>query len=165
VFLIWQQPHPIFYAELLYRLCPSRATLDRYQQVVFETAEFMTSYAAWDDARRQYVLGPPLIPAQESYASIRTQVINPTFELAYWHWGLSVVQVWRERLGMKREASWDAVIRGLSPAPVRNGMYAAMAVEPYTIYNDHPSMLCALCSGNFATNAHDRSVNHGPYAR
>jgi hypothetical protein len=144
VFLIWQQPHPIFYAELLYRLCPSRATLDRYQQVVFETAEFMTSYAAWDDARRQYVLGPPLIPAQESYASIRTQVINPTFELAYWHWGLSVVQVWRERLGMKREASWDAVIRGLSPAPVRNGMYAAMAVEPYTIYNDHPSMLCAL---------------------
>jgi hypothetical protein len=144
VFLIWQQPHPIFYAELLYRLCPSRATLDRYQQVVFETAEFMTSYAAWDDARRQYVLGPPLIPAQESYASIRTQVINPTFELAYWHWGLSVVQVWRERLGMKREASWDAVIRGLSPAPVRHGMCAAMAVEPYTIYNDHPSMLCAL---------------------
>jgi hypothetical protein len=144
VFLIWQQPHPIFYAELLYRLTPTGNVLDRYKQLVFETAEFMASYAAWDDSRRQYVLGPPLIPAQESYQSIRARLVNPTFELAYWHWGLSVAQTWRERLGMKPEASWDAVIAGLSPAPIRDGVYAAIAVEPYTLYNDHPSMLCAL---------------------
>jgi hypothetical protein len=50
----------------------------------------------------------------------------------------------RERMGIKREPSWDAVISALSPAPIRDGRYVAIAVEPYTLYNDHPSMLCAL---------------------
>ena len=31
VFLIWQQPHPIYYAELCYRAIPSEETLKRYQ--------------------------------------------------------------------------------------------------------------------------------------
>ena len=144
VFLIWQQPHPIFYAELLYRAHPARTTLERYQELVFETAEFMASYAAWDAATRRYVLGPPLIPAQESYTALRRQVINPTFELAYWHWGLSVAQQWRERLGLPREPRWDKVIAGLSRPTVRNGLYAAIEIEPFTIYADHPSMLAAL---------------------
>lgn len=144
VFLIWQQPHPIFYAELLYRTRPTPQTLQQFETVVFETAEFMSSYACLDGTTNRYVLGPPLIPAQESYQSIRARLLNPTFELAYWHWGLSVAQLWRERLGMKRNSSWDAVIQGLSPAPVRDGLYAAIAVEPFTLYNDHPSMLCAL---------------------
>ena len=143
-FLIWQQPHPIYYSELLYRLFPTRATMEAYSQIVFETAAFMASYAYFDDSLQRYVLGPPLIPAQESYASIRTRVINPTFELAYWHWGLSVAQTWRQRLGMQRDPSWEKVITKLSPAPIRDGIYTAIAVEPYTFFNDHPSMLCAL---------------------
>ncbi len=142
VFLIWQQPHPIFYAELLYRARPGREALERYREVVFETAEFMASYAFWDGSR--YVLGPPLIPAQESYTAIRRQVINPTFELAYWHWGLSAAQAWRERLGMTREPEWDKVIAGLARPTVRDGVYAAIEVEPFTTYGDHPSMLAAL---------------------
>jgi hypothetical protein len=144
VFLIWQQPHPIYYAELIYRARPTRSTLERYRELVFETAEFMASYAAWDPSARRYVLGPPLIPAQESYAKIRRQVINPTFELAYWYWGLSAAQKWRERLGMARQPEWDKVIAGLSRPTVRNRVYAAIEVEPYTIYSDHPSMLAGL---------------------
>ena len=31
-FLIWQQPHPIFYAELCYRSHPNHATLEKYGQ-------------------------------------------------------------------------------------------------------------------------------------
>ena len=58
VFLIWQQPHPIFYSELLYRLRPERSTLDGFKEIVFETAEFMASYAAWDNSQKRYVLGP-----------------------------------------------------------------------------------------------------------
>lgn len=143
-FLIWQQPHPIYYSELLYRLRPTRETLEAYSQIVFETAAFMASYAYFDDPLQKYVLGPPLIPAQESYASIRTRVINPTFELAYWQWGLSVAQTWRQRLGMQPDPSWEKVITDLSSAPVRDGIYTAIAVEPYTLYNNHPSMLCAL---------------------
>ncbi len=144
VFLIWQQPHPIFYAELLYRASPGRATLERYQELVFETAEFMASYAAWDASTRRFVLGPPLIPAQESYAGIRRQVVNPTFELSYWCWGLFTAQKWRERLGMPRETQWDKVIAGLSRPTLRNGVYTGIEVEPYTTYSDHPSMLAAL---------------------
>lgn len=144
VFLIWQQPHPIYYSELLYRARPDRGTLETYKEIVFETAEFMASYAFRDESVRKYVLGPPLIPAQESYMKMATRVTNPTFELAYWHWGLSVAQRWRERLGISRDPSWDAVIDGLSPAPIRDGVYAAISEEPYTLYNDHPSMLCAL---------------------
>jgi hypothetical protein len=144
VFLVWQQPHPIYYSELLYRLHPSRTTLNAHREIVFETAEFMASYAAWEDSKRRYVLGPPLIPAQESYQKICARVINPTFELAYWHWGLFAAQRWRERLGLERKPSWDKVMNHLSPSPVRNGIYTAIEVEPYTVYDDHPSMLCAL---------------------
>ena len=144
VFLIWQQPHPVYYCELLYRAHPVRAVLETYREIVFETAEFMSSYAAWDSSRKEYVLGPPLIPAQESYQKICAVVTNPTFELAYWSWGLSTAQRWRERLGMERERSWDKVLHNLSPAPVRNGIYTAIEVAPYTLYDDHPSMLCGL---------------------
>jgi hypothetical protein len=144
VFLIWQQPHPIYYAELLYRSHPGREMLETHREIVFETAEFMASYAVWDAATRRYVLGPPLIPAQESYSKIRRQVTNPTYELAYWHWGLSTAQRWRERLGIARHAEWERVIQGLARPPVRNGIYTAIEGEPFTVYNDHPSMLCAL---------------------
>ncbi len=144
VFLIWQQPHPIYYAELLYRLRPDRETLDEHREIVFETAEFMASYAAWDEATRRYVLGPPLIPAQESYSKIRRRVTDPTYELAYWHWGLSAAQRWRERLGLARRPEWDKVIQELARPLVRNGIYTAIEEEPFTVYNDHPSMLCAL---------------------
>ncbi|MGE5326365.1 MAG: hypothetical protein ACM3NO_04955 [Deltaproteobacteria bacterium] len=141
-FLIWQQPHPIFYSELLYRAKPDRSTLDKYSELVFETAEFMSSFAFWDGSR--FVLGPPLIPAQESYAKMKRQVINPTYELAYWHWGLATAQKWRERLGMPRQPEWDKVIAALSRPTVRNGVYATIEIDPFTIFTDHPSMLAAL---------------------
>ena len=104
----------------------------------------MASYPVWDVAAKRYVLGPPLIPAQESYGAQRAKVINPTFELAYWWWGLETAQQWRVRLGMRREPSWDRVLSGLPKPVVRGGIYAAIAVAPYTITTDHPSMLGAL---------------------
>ena len=85
VFLIWQQPHPIYYAELLYRCRKDRSTLEKYKNIVFATAEFMASYAQWDNKNNRYVLGPPLIPAQEIYKPDST--MNPAFEL-------SVLGVW-----------------------------------------------------------------------
>ena len=44
--LIWQQPHPIFYAELAYLNRPTTVTLKKYQVIVQETAAFMASYRA-----------------------------------------------------------------------------------------------------------------------
>ncbi len=105
----------------------------------------MAAYAFWEDQRSRYVLGPPLIPAQENHPPRETW--NPTFELAYWRFGLSVAQRWRERLGLKRKPEWDQVISKLSQLPSREGVYLAHENCPqtYTERNhDHPSMLGAL---------------------
>jgi hypothetical protein len=143
--LIWQQPHPIFYAELCYLSHPNRATLARYRDIVFESAEFMASYAYYETDRHRFVLGPPVIPAQENHPARETW--NPTFELAYWSFGLRIAQRWRERLGMKRNAEWGRVLRQLSALPIRNGVYLAHENCPQTFTernHDHPSMLGAL---------------------
>ena len=144
VFLIWQQPHPIYFAELLRRARPGRATLKKYSEIVFESAEFMADFAVWDRDGERFVLGPPLVPAQESYGRMRATVMNPTYELAYWEWALNVAQEWRVALGLPRVAKWDHVARNLAKPTVRDGVYAAIETPPYTVPHDHPSMLCAL---------------------
>jgi hypothetical protein len=143
--LIWQQPHPIFYAELCYQLGPHPNTLRRYEEIVFESAEFMADYAFFDKRSQKYVLGPPLIPAQENHPPQQTW--NPTFELAYWSYGLSVAQTWRQRLALSRIPLWDRILNNLSPLPTNDGVYLAHenCPETFTQRNyDHPSMLAAL---------------------
>ncbi len=143
--LIWQEPHPIVFAELCYQAHPTRETLEHYRSIVFESAEFMASYAYFDPKTQRFVLGPPVIPAQENHPPRETW--NPTFELAYWAYGLKIAQQWRERLGLKRNPDWDRVISNFSPLPVRDRVFLAHENCPntYTDRNfDHPSMLGAL---------------------
>jgi hypothetical protein len=146
-FLVWQQPHPIFYAELVHRERPTRETLDRFRDVVFETAEFMASYPARDEARQRYVLGPTLQCAQEVFPKDATT--NCTYELAYWRWGLEAAQTWRTRLGLPREPRWDRVLRALAEPAVADGKYlfAESAADSYTDprwSRDHPSVTAAF---------------------
>jgi hypothetical protein len=146
-FLIWQQPHPIFYAELCYRSHRDRATLERFKDVVNETAAFMASFAWWDDSAKRYVLGPPLQCAQEIFP--KEQTMNPTFELTYWRWGLETAQQWRERLGQPRIEKWDHVLQHLSVPAIEDGKYlfAETATGTYSEHKwvkDHPSVLAAL---------------------
>ncbi|MDQ0665274.1 hypothetical protein QFZ35_003772 [Arthrobacter ulcerisalmonis] len=141
-FLIWQQPHPIHLAELAYRANPGGGMLEEFAEIVFESAAFMASFA--HPTLRGFELGPPLVPAQESYGPLRATVANPTFELAYWQWALRTAAAWRERLGLEPVESWLVVADGLVRPRVIDGVYAAMDVEPFTIRTDHPSMLCAL---------------------
>ncbi|MGE4284994.1 MAG: hypothetical protein AB7F23_00085 [Phycisphaerae bacterium] len=140
--LIWQQPHPIYYAELIYRANPRRETLEKYREVVLQSAEFMADFAHYDAETKRYILGPPVIPAQENYS--HTDTFNPTFELCYWQWGLMTAQKWRERLGLEREKKWQLVIEGLSILPIKDGIYCAVEPAPYTNLSDHPSMLDAF---------------------
>ena len=140
--LIWQQPHPILYAEASYNAHPGRATLERYQEIVMQTAEFMASYAVERNGR--YVLGPPVIPAQENHPARETW--NPTFELAYWKQALGIAQTWRQRLGLQPVAKWDDVRQRLSTPTARDGVYLAHENCPQTFTErnrDHPSMLYA----------------------
>ena len=142
--LIWQQPHPIFYAELEYRQHPTRETLEKWRDVVFETADFMASYAHYDAAADRYVLGYPLQVVGEN-ADPRT-TINPTFELSYWLTGLRIAGLWRERLGLPAKAEYGRVCDKLSPLPVQQGVYVSWENIDgmWTRYNwEHPALIGA----------------------
>jgi hypothetical protein len=145
--IVWNQPHMVYLCELMYRRRPSPATLNKYRDLVLETADCLASMVYFDAKRGQYVLGPPLWIAQEIYDPATSQ--NPVFELSYWRWALSVAQRWRERLGMRRDKKWDDVIARLSPLPVKDGKYVALESNPDTWDNinsrhDHPEMLMPL---------------------
>ena len=146
-FLIWEEPHPIFYAELCRRAQADRATLERYREMVFQTADFMASYATREAKTGRYVLGPVLQCAQEIFPKERT--LNPAFELTYWRWGLETAQAWRGRLGLPREPHWDAVLQGLATPAVAGGKYLFAETAPDSYTNpkwnaDHPAVLGAL---------------------
>jgi hypothetical protein len=145
--IVWNQPHPIYLAELLYRAHPDAATLAHYRELVFETAEGLASMVHLDPKRGRYVLGPPLWIAQEIYDQAKSQ--NPSFELSYWRFALRTAQSWRERLSLPRSKEWDDVIARLSPLPVKDGRYVALESNPDTFDNvesrhDHPTMLAPL---------------------
>lgn len=143
--LIWQQPHPIYYAELSYRKRPERATLERWREVIFQTADFMASYAVLDGPRERYVLGPPLKTVSENTDALTA--LNPSFELSYWRFGLLTAQVWRERLGLPQDPRWERVLKGLSPLPVRDGCYLLQEglADTYTKWNwEHPGLVGAF---------------------
>lgn len=144
--LCWQQPHIIYFAELLYRNEPIQKTLEKYASLVFETAIFMVDYARWGEHASQFILGSPLIPAQENHAPIDT--LNPTFELEYWRWGINTAIDWKKRMGQEVPEKWDAVMRLLSPCPTdgNKDRYAAHQ-DCHDTYGrfatDHPSFLLA----------------------
>ncbi len=145
-FLIWQQPHFIYFAELLRRQKPTKAVLDKYKKLVFATADFMASYPTWDEAQQRYILGKGLIPAQERFNPEETY--NPTYELVYWHWALQIAQQWRKALGMKASEKYQRVLDKLSALPIQEGVYLATesAKDSYTnpkFLTDHPSVLGA----------------------
>lgn len=146
-YLIWQQPHLIYLAEQLYQSNPSKATLEKYGNLVFATADFMADFARPDEKTGVYNLEPPLIPAQEHWDKDSTW--NPPFELAYWHWGLTVASEWKKRLGQEPDSLWTKVLDHL-PAPVSiDGLYMGIGNAPDSYSNplnmrDHPMVLGTL---------------------
>ena len=128
-FILWQQPNIIYLAELCYRSHPTEATLKKYKSLVMETADFLASAMNYESKQCRYVLGPPVVPPPEllevhtNYEYVvwpPEKTFNPTFELAYWDFGLRTAQTWRERLGLKRNSQWDKILQKLSPLPLSN---------------------------------------------
>ncbi|HEY3281115.1 MAG TPA: hypothetical protein VGN26_02480 [Armatimonadota bacterium] len=119
--ILWQQPHPILFAELDYRAHPTRRTLNRWREVVFATADFLASRAYHNAAKDTYEIGPPIYVVSENTDPRST--LNPAFELSYWRMGLSLAQEWRRRLGLPKEERWDRVLTHLAPLPTQDGLY------------------------------------------
>jgi hypothetical protein len=115
--LLWREPHPIFFAELDYRLHPTPETLQKWKDVVFGTADFMADYPT-RDVNGQYNL-ENVWPETEGPRF----PTNPIFELGYWRVTLEMAQQWRIRLGLPRDPHWDDVLHHLAPLPVKDGLY------------------------------------------
>lgn len=146
-FLIWQQPHYIYMAELAYRNNSSEETLMKYAPLVQETAEFMADFATYDAANDRYVL-KGCIPAQETLKAAET--INPPFELSYWHYALQTAQQWLERTGQSRNEQWDDILSKLSSLAYNDDnlyLAAESATDTYKdirFTSDHMAVLGAL---------------------
>nr|MCR4583193.1 hypothetical protein [Prevotella sp.] len=121
-FLIWQQPHYIYLAEEMYRAHPTEETLRKYAEQVEETAVFMADFVSFDKESGHYFL-QGATAMQESMS--KDFSYNHPFELAYWQYGLSVANKWRERMGKERNGKWDDIITRLSTLPEHDGIYTA----------------------------------------
>jgi hypothetical protein len=155
-FIMWQQPHPIFMAELVWRAKKDKATLAKYDEMVEATADLLASWPLEKDGRLN--LGPPMIPAQENYDPLTT--FNPTYEVEYYRWALQTAQEWRTRQGKPRRADWDNAIARLAPPAMKDGLYLTTEsvpdfwtqaksdacrqhAKPECKNRDHPSLLMA----------------------
>lgn len=138
VYLAWQQPHPIYLAELVRRAKPGKESMEKHREIVFATADFMASFPR-READGKLHLVPPLIPAQECYKQAETR--DPAFELAYFRWALGIARKWRAELGEAVNPEWEAAWKDLAPLPVVEDRYATVSGPPFTLYHDHPCVL------------------------
>lgn len=114
--LIWQQPHPLIFAEYEWRAFPHRGTLEKWKDVVTNTADWMADFAWMNASTGTYDLGPPMYVVSEDTSPNIT--VNPSFELSYWWLGLGVAQSWMNRLGESAPRAWKQVQTNLSPLPL-----------------------------------------------
>jgi len=129
-FIMWQQPHPIYMSELLYRASGDGGArvLKAYGELVAETADLLVSFARLDEVSGKVRLGPPIIPVQENFLHAAT--FDPAFEVAYYRWGIETAQAWRERAGDERRADWDAALARWPDLPQKDGLYLPVRSEP-----------------------------------
>lgn len=119
--LLWKQPHPIFFAELEYRLNPKQETLDKWSEIIEGTAVHMADYVVFNAETGIYHLDPVMPPSEQGITK------DAVFDIAYWRWGLGQAQAWRKRMGREPEPLWDKVRDNLVPLPVDSGVYVHSA--------------------------------------
>ena len=135
--LLWKQPHPIYFAEMDYRRDPSQQTIDKWSEIVEQTAVHMADYATRDE-NGVYHLSPAMPPSEVGFTS------DDIFDLVYWRWGLDMANVWRERQGKERNKLWDEVRARLAPLPQVDGHYVRSAEWGDDVKNrnwEHPDLI------------------------
>lgn len=82
--LIWQQPHPLVFAEYEYRATKSEATLEKWKDVVNETANWMVDFAWLNASTNLYDLGPPMCKSLSySCLTLESQISDRRRERGY----------------------------------------------------------------------------------
>lgn len=143
--LIWQQPHLICMLDFACENQENKELLQKYWILVRESAVFMADFVVLNEETGRYDLVAPIIPAQERFDA--ATVKNPTYETAYWRYGLETAAKFAKQLGYNEEAQeWMAVSEKMAQLPVGDGMYLSCenCKDNFTQKNiDHPSMLAA----------------------
>jgi protein-glucosylgalactosylhydroxylysine glucosidase len=142
--LAWQQPHTLFFLEWLRAAEGEAPLLERYWELIRDTADFMVDFAAREEASGLRHLLPPLMPAQEIHDPLMT--LDPVLELEQWRTGLKIASRFADRLG-KPHGAWGAAAAEIAMPQMKGGIYPPHAncrgaFEEYG--KDHPSMLGAL---------------------
>ncbi|KAK4166123.1 Six-hairpin glycosidase-like protein [Cladorrhinum sp. PSN259] len=154
--LIWQQPGPLYLAEMEYRHAVHlegekeeevarvvAAVLKKWDRIIHETAEFMADFPYLNQSTGLYDLGPPMYSVSENTNPNVTR--NAVFELAFWGFGLDVAIEWKARQNQTVPVSWIEVKDKLAALPVQNGTYVSyegiegMWTRQETTF-DHPGM-------------------------
>lgn len=120
--LLWQQPHPMYMAMLAYKTKPTQETLERWDPILEATADYMASYAWYNESSGNYDLGPPSFGVTENTPPEDT--LNLAYEVAYWRYGLDVAREWKRRLAQPVPEHWTTVASKLSKPPQVDGLYA-----------------------------------------
>ncbi|RSL74387.1 hypothetical protein CEP53_000283 [Fusarium sp. AF-6] len=121
-YLLWQQPHPMYMAMLAYKSQPTRKTLKRWDPILEASADYMASYAWYNESSGKYDLGPPSIGVTENTPAAAT--LNLAYEVAYWRYGLDVAREWKKKLGLPVPKHWTTVAKNLAKPTQIDGLYA-----------------------------------------
>ncbi|KAE9987666.1 hypothetical protein EG328_001899 [Venturia inaequalis] len=121
-YLMWQQPHPMYMAQLAYQASPTRKTLERWDNILTATADYMASYAWKNQTTGFYDLGPPAYGVTENTSPAESR--NLAYELAYWRWGLDAARTWKKLLNQTIPEKWTTVAQNLALPPQVDGVYA-----------------------------------------
>lgn len=132
--LLWQQPHPMYLAQLAYQGSPTRATLQKWDKVLTATANYMASYPGLNNKTGKYDLGPPSYGVTEN--TLPNSTLNLAYEIAYWRYGLDVALEWKQKLGQAVPAKWLHVAENLAPPPQVDGLYTVYEGLNSSWWND-----------------------------
>ena len=144
-YLLWQQPHFLYFVDLLSKRSKKPLeTLQKYDKLITKTTDFMADFPQFDSLSGRFVLGPGVIAAQERFDPQTT--LNPTFELAYWVWGLNKAIEFKKKQGKVVPERWFTISNNITPLPVKDSLYlfASTAPDSYSdphLLTDHPSVL------------------------
>jgi hypothetical protein len=133
---------------VLARTSVTDATLAKYRDIVFQTADFMASYATWDTNTSRYVLGPVLQCAQEIFPKDNTFNPDVRADLLALGIGDGAAMAHAPRPAA-RARSGTRYCADLARPPVADGKYLFAETTPDCYTNpkwnaDHPSVTGAL---------------------
>ncbi|KAJ7791707.1 Six-hairpin glycosidase-like protein [Mycena olivaceomarginata] len=143
--LIWQQPHPLVFANYEYRAFPYHRDAAQMgaRRAPHRRLDGDVRVVQRDDGRVRP--GPADVRGRGGQRRTPTRS-TPRSSSSYWRLGLGFAESWLEKLGEPVPSNWTTVKNGLAKLPVDNGTYKVYEDvnddfwTDRTYINDHPAL-------------------------